>query len=326
MKSLTFALLMLLTVPMSQSARADVLPLSVANGKVLAGNTPANLAGVSLFWSNTGWGGEKFYTPDMVKHLKDAWRASVIRIPVGVEAAGGYLADPQANLARTEAVIQAAIESDMYVIVDWHSHEAEKYEAEATDFFRQIASKFGRYPNVIYEIYNEPLGNTEANPKPPPNVHWDETIKPYAERVIRAIRAVDQYNLIVVGTPTWSQDVDVASRAPIAASNIAYALHFYADSHGEAQRERAKAAVGNGLPLFVTEWGSVNATGDGQVNREQTEAWMRFLRSNDISHVNWAINDKAEGASAYLPDSMTLTPSGELAKGIVESWSRKNRD
>ena len=315
MKSLTFALLMLLTVPMSQSAHADVLPLSVANGKVLAGNTPANLAGVSLFWSNTGWGGEKFYTPDMVKHLKDAWRASVIRIPMGVEAAGGYLADPQANLARTEAVIQAAIQADMYVIVDWHSHEAEKYEAEATDFFRQIASKYGHYPHVIYEIYNEPLA-----------VSWDETIKPYAERVIQAIRSVDQDNLIVVGTPNWSQDVDVASRAPLAAANVAYALHFYAATHGEPQREKAKAAVGNGLPLFVTEWGSVNATGDGQVNREQTEAWMRFLRSNDISHVSWAINDKAEGASAYLPESMTLTPSGELAKGIIESWSARKRD
>jgi len=315
MKSLTFALLMLLAVPMSQSARADVLPLSVANGKVLAGNTPANLAGVSLFWSNTGWGGEKFYTPDMVKHLKDVWRASVIRIPVGVEAAGGYLADPQANLARTEAVIQAAIEADMYVIVDWHSHEAEKYEAEATDFFRQIASKYGHYPHVIYEIYNEPLA-----------VSWDKTIKPYAERVIQAIRSVDQDNLIVVGTPNWSQDVDVASRAPLAAANVAYALHFYAATHGEPQREKARAAVGNGLPLFVTEWGAVNATGDGQVNREQTEAWMRFLRSNDISHVNWAINDKAEGASAYLPESMTLSPSGELAKGIVESWSARKRD
>ena len=315
MKSLTFALLMLLAAPISQSARADVLALSVANGKVLAANTPARLAGVSLFWSNTGWGGEKFYTRDMVKHLKDEWRASVIRMPIGVELAGGYLEDPQANLARADAVIQAAIELDLYVIVDWHSHEAELHEDVATDFFRQIASKYGHYPHVIYEIYNEPL-----------QVSWDETIKPYAERVIQAIRTIDQDNLIVVGTPTWSQDVDVASRAPITATNVAYALHFYAGTHGESQREKARVALGNGLPLFVTEWGSVNANGDGQVNREQTEAWMRFLRSNDISHVNWAINDKAEGASAYLPESMTLTPSGELAKGIVESWSRKSRD
>ena len=315
MKSLTFTLLMLLAVPISESARAEVLPLSVADGKVLAGSTPANLAGVSLFWSNTGWGGDKFYTRDMVKYLKDEWRASVIRIPVGAELAGGYLEDPQANMARADAVIQAAIEMDMYVIVDWHSHEAELHEAEAVAFFGQIASKYGHYPHVIYEIYNEPL-----------QVSWDETIKPYAERVIQAIRLADQDNLIVVGTPRWSQDVDVASRTPIAATNSAYALHFYAATHGEPQREKARVALANKLPLFVTEWGSVNADGDGQLNREQTEAWMRFLRSNDISHVSWAINDKAEGASAYFPESMTLTPSGELAKGIVESWSRKNQD
>lgn len=286
-----------------------MLPLSVADGKVLAGNAPANLAGVSLFWSNTGWGGEKFYTRDMVRHLKDEWRASAIRIPIGVEAGGGYLEDPQANMARAEAVIQAAIEMDMYVIVDWHSHEAERYEAQAVAFFTQIASRYGHHPHLIYEIYNEPL-----------QVSWDETIKPYAERVIQAIRSEDQDNLIVVGTPAWSQDVDVASHAPIDATNIAYALHFYAGTHGQAQREKARVALRNKLPLFVTEWGSVNATGDGQVNREQTEAWLRFLRSNDISHVSWAINDKAEGASAYFPDSMILTPSGGLAKAIVESW------
>ncbi|QEI06711.1 glycoside hydrolase family 5 protein [Pigmentiphaga aceris] len=315
MKSLAFALLLLAAAPMSGPAYADVRPLSVANGKVLAGNAPANLAGVSLFWSNTGWGGEKFYTREIVKHLKDEWRASVIRIPVGVEQAGGYLDDPVGNLARTEAVIQAAIEQDMYVIVDWHSHEAELHEVEAADFFRQIASKYGQYRHVIYEIYNEPL-----------QVSWDNTIKPYAERMIQVIRAEDKDNLIVVGTPGWSQDVDVASRAPINANNVAYALHFYADTHGEQQRDKAKVALQNKLPLFVTEWGSVNAHGDGQVNREQTEAWMRFLRSNDISHVSWAINDKAEGASAYLPNSMTLTPSGSLAKSIVESWDKKSRD
>ena len=321
MKSLTFAMPMLLAATISESARADVLQLSVADGKVMAGNVPANLAGVSLFWSNTGWGGDKFYTRDMVKHLKDEWRASVIRIPVGVEASGGYLEDQHANMARAETVIQAAINLYMYVIVDWHSHEAELYEEAAVAFFRRIASKYGRYPNVIYEIYNEPEGNTKDKPKPPPNVHWDETIKPYAERVIQAIRSVDQNNLIVVGTPRWSQDVDVASRAPIAGTNIAYALHFYADSHGEPQQNKARDALANKLPLFVTEWGSVSSNGDGQVNREQTEAWMRFLRSNDISHVSWAINDKAEGASAYFPD-MTLTPSGKLAKEIVESWSK----
>ena len=103
-------------------------------------------------------------------------------------------------------------------------------------------------------------------------------------------------------------------------------LHFYAGTHGEPQREKARVALENKLPLFVTEWGSVNANGDGQVNREQTEAWMRFLRSNDISHVSWAINDKAEGASAYVPESMLLTPSGELAKGIVGSWWKTSRD
>lgn len=313
MKTLAVALLLTMVAAAPGTARADVAPLSVANGQVVAGKAPANLAGVSLFWSNTGWGGEKFYTRDVVRAMKKDWRASVIRIPVGVEQSGGYLDDPAGNLERVDTVIQAAIAQDLYVVVDWHSHEAEKHEAAAVEFFGRIAKKYGHHRHVVYEIYNEPL-----------QVSWEAVIKPYAERVIAVIRAQDKDNLIVVGTPTWSQDVDVAARAPIAGRNIAYALHFYAGTHGAPLRDKAKVALDNKLPLFVTEWGSVNADGTGAVNREETAAWMQFLQDNRISHINWAINDKDESASAFLPGTMTLSPSGELARSIISAWPKKN--
>ncbi|MBQ4796798.1 cellulase family glycosylhydrolase, partial [Pectobacterium versatile] len=109
----------------------------------------------------------------------------------------------------------------MYVIIDWHSHSAENNRSEAIRFFQDMARKYGNKPNVIYEIYNEPL-----------QVSWSNTIKPYAEAVISAIRAIDPDNLIIVGTPSWSQNVDEASRDPINGKNIAYTLHFYAGTHG----------------------------------------------------------------------------------------------
>jgi endoglucanase len=298
-------------------ACAQVTPLSVRGNQVLAGGQPAKLAGSSFFWSNTGWGGERFYNASVVTWLKRDWNATLVRAAMGVEARGGYLHDRGANLARVKAVVDAAIAHDLYVIIDWHSHRAENHRDEAIAFFQDMARTYGHRPHVIYEIYNEPL-----------QVSWSGTIKPYAEAVIGAIREIDPDNLIVVGTPNWSQDVDVAASDPIRGVNIAYALHFYAGTHGQFLRDKAQLALDRGAALFVTEWGAVNADGDGPVATGETQAWMRFLEARGISHANWAVNDKAESASALVAGASAsggwqtgqLTESGTLAKQIISGW------
>jgi hypothetical protein len=298
-------------------ARSDVAPLTVQGNRILAGGQPASLAGNSLFWSNTGWGGEKFYNARVVSWLKKDWKSSLVRAAMGVDAPGGYLHDRDGNLARIKAVVDAAIANDLYVIIDWHSHRAESQRGEAIGFFEDMARTYGTNHHVIYEIYNEPL-----------QVSWSRTVKPYAEAVIGAIRAIDPDNLIVVGTPTWSQDVDVAAADPIGASNIAYALHFYAGTHGQALRDKAQKALDRGSALFVTEWGAVNSNGDGAVATKQTNKWMSFLQANAISHANWATNDKAEGASALVPGASRdggwpmdqLTESGRFARQLINAW------
>jgi endoglucanase len=299
-------------------ALADVAPLSVRGNQILAAGQPASFAGNSLFWSNTGWGGEKYYNANVVRWLKTDWKSSIVRAAMGVDDPGGYLQDRAGNLARVRAVVDAAIANDMYVIIDWHSHHAENYRNDAIAFFQDMARTYGTRNHVIYEIYNEPL-----------QISWGGTIKPYAQAVVNAIRAIDPDNLIVVGTPTWSQDVDVAAADPVSGSNIAYTLHFYAGTHGQFLRDKAQTALNRGAALFVTEWGSVNANGDGAVATAETNNWMNFLKARGISHANWATNDKAEGASALVPGASTsgnwpanqLTASGTLAKQIISGWS-----
>lgn len=301
-------------------ALADVAPLSVQGNKILAGGQPASFSGMSMFWSNTGWGGEKFYNAQAVSWIKTDWNAKLVRAAMGVEDAGGYLTDP-ANKTRVMAVVDAAIANDMYVIIDWHSHNAHQYKTQSIAFFKEMATKYGNKNHVIYEIYNEPL-----------QVSWSSVIKPYAQDVIAAIRAIDPDNLIIVGTPTWSQDVDVASRDPIAGTNIAYTLHFYAGTHGQSLRDKATTALNNGIALFVTEWGSVNADGNGGVANSETNAWVSFMKANNISNANWSLNDKAEGASALVPGASPngswatsqLTASGALAKSITLGWPSYN--
>ena len=280
---------------------------------------PVSLAGNSLFWSNAGDVAD-YYNSTTVNHLADDWNSSIVRAAMGVketwDGGTGYIDNPQQQEAKIRKVIDAAIAKGIYVIVDWHSHEAERYQSEAVSFFRKMARLYGNRPNIIYEIYNEPI-----------NQSWSE-IKTYAQAVTAAIRSEDPDNLIIVGTPFYSQRVDVASNNPLSDNNTAYTLHFYAGTHRQELRDKATQAMNNGIALFVTEWGSVSASGDGAIAEAETQRWMDFLREKNISHANWTVADKAESSCIVQPGkgvsgltSNQLTPSGRLVKGIIQNWS-----
>ncbi len=322
------------------SANAAVAPLSVSGNKVLIGGQEGSLAGNSFFWSNTGYGCENLYTAGAVASLKSVFKSTLVRAAMGIDeqttgaAYGGYVYNngqfAAENKARVKTVVDAAIANDVYVIIDWHAHNAERFQAQSIAFFEEMARTYGSQNNVIYEIYNEPLV-----------VSWSGVVKPYAIEVIKAIRAIDPDNLIIVGTPTWSQDVDVAMRDPITGyANIAYTLHFYAafEPHQQKLRLKAQEALDgadgkSGIALFVTEWGSVLNTGDGAVDSYQTDLWMDFLKANKISHANWSVCTKNEGASLLKagasltggwPDSV-LTDSGKKVKSIISNWPAVNQ-
>lgn len=293
--------------------------LQVAGNRIVgAHGRPVSLAGVSFGWSQ--WEAARFYNAGTVNWLRQDWNASVVRAALGVHREpGSYLQKPAANLARVTAVVDAAIAADLYVIIDWHDHHAEDHTDLAAAFFADMAKRYGHRPNVIYEIYNEPL-----------IISWADKIKPYAEKVIAAIRAHDPDNLIVVGTSAWSQRVDVAAADPIKDPNVAYTLHFYAGTHKADLRAKAEKALALGAALFVTEWGTCNADGKGPVDEASVREWMDFMRRHELSHCNWGVYDKRETASIIRPRAPArggwkdtdLTPSGHLAREIVRGWSR----
>jgi endoglucanase len=254
---------------------------------------PAQLRGMSLFWSM--WM-DKYWNPEAVAWLAEDWHADVLRAAMGVDEAGGYLKpadwlpDSKAfNMNLMETVVNASLDLGLYVIVDWHSHHAQLFEEEAKDFFSEMAQRYGHHPNVIFELFNEPT-----------NLNWSTEVKPYHEAVLGSIRKHSD-NLVILGTPTWSQDVDVACEDPVDDENVAYTLHFYAASHSGPLRQKAQAALDNGCALFVTEWGTCRATGNGTVDFDETQRWLDWMDERAISSANWAVSDKPESCSALQP-------------------------
>lgn len=278
-----------------------------------------SLAGPSFFWSNTGWGQNRFYTKGAVDTFAKDWNAGIIRVAMGAQGNGNYLEDEAGNIDRVVTVVNAAIKNGLYVIIDWHSHQAEQDVEEAKLFFTAIAKAYGHTPNVIYEIYNEPLDRTD----------WSTVVKPYAEDLIQTIRAVDPDNLIIVGTQSWDQDVDKAADDPITGQdNILYALHFYAATHKGELRKKADYAIGKGLPLILSEWGTVTYSGDGKLDKKSTRAWMKYAKKHGLTHLNWSVSDKDESASLFKPGASSdggwttddLTPSGKVVREIIRDW------
>lgn len=244
-----------------------------------AGNR-VQLRGVSSMWLN--WETQPYAENlSALLWMRDNWNLQVIRAAMGVEPSGAYLSDPNKARSQVETIIKNAVTAGVYVIVDYHAHEAANNTQAAVSFFADLASRYGNLPNVIWEDFNEPL-----------QVSWTGVLKPYHQAVVNAIRAVDPDNIVVLGTPTWSQDVDVAAQSPVSGTNLMYTLHFYSCTHTQFLRDKANTALRAGLPLFVTEWGASNADGglDGQACLGEAQTWIDWMKTNGISWTAWKLD------------------------------------
>ena len=234
--------------------------------------------------------------------LRDQWGVEVIRLAMYTAEYNGYCTGSAQNQKDLRNLIDKAVRYcdnlGLYVIIDWHilsDSDPNTYKKQSKSFFKTMAKKYARHTNVIYEICNEPNGSTS----------WNQ-IKSYAKTIIQTIRSQDKHAVIIVGTPTWSQDVDTAAAAPIKGSNLMYAFHYYASTHTEDYRKKLQAAVDAGLPIFVSEFGICEASGSGTVSKTEANRWMKLLDKNKISCIAWNLSNKDE-ASALIRSSCTKT-------------------
>ena len=284
-------------------------------GEKTGTSTPVQVKGPSLYWSTSF--GAAFYTEEAVNWFVRDMNIGVIRAAMAIKywdtngqspismsdgnqaytTDFGYLSSGANNKSKQKAmietVIQAAIDNDIYVIVDWHSHRAHTETSDAVSFFKEMATKYKDTPNIIWEIYNEPIVSTSE-------------VNSYASTVISAIRNTGNSNLIVVGSRKYSSYPYEQSRST-SGTNIAYTLHFYAGSHGIGGSDNdASQAVSKNVPVFVTEWGTTNYDGDGAPDEGSTSTWTSWMDQNKISSCNWFAGSDAQ-QSAMFPSGVSVS-------------------
>lgn len=311
--------------------------LQTSGGKIIGekNKEEAMLRGVSLFWSDAT--GQPYYDKTVISWAVDNLKIDVFRFAMGItyyDSDGGtknklsdgysYSSAPGSLMTILDKMVEAAIENDVYIIVDWHSHRADSEQALASEFFKYAAQKYANVPNVIFEIFNEPV-----------HQGWG-TVQGYANAVVPGIRAASQ-NLILVGTPSWSQ---MTQYGGVNGTNVGYVLHFYAGTHSADQYgKRATQAKASGNAVFITEWGTVNADGAGSANNGATQEWITLMESNKISNCNWSLRqvggneDGKQETSAIFAgddeltsrkalDAATFSASGKIVADYLKKYAR----
>lgn len=304
------------TTPVSQHGQ-----LSVKNGQLVDKSGKGyQLRGMSthgLTWF------PEFVNESAFKTLRDDWNTNVVRLAMYVDEWGNgqcYMGNKSGSLELLEKGVDICIKLDMYVIIDWHvlnPGDPSKYTNEAKSFFEKVSKRYAKYPNVIYEICNEPNGGAS----------WSGNIKPYAEKIIPVIRKNAPNSVIIVGTPTWSQEIDKPLSDPLSYKNVMYAFHFYAATHA-GLRSNVENCVAQGLPVFVSEFGTCDASGGGANDFNETQKWLSYFDKQGISYCNWSICNKDETCSVLRPGTSAngnwsesnLTENGKW----MRNWFRKH--
>ena len=232
-----------------------------------------------------------FVNDSLFGQVSGDWNCNLVRLAMYASVYTGGEKDE--CYALMQKGIEAAVAADQYVIIDWHILEKGDPNSElpaALDFFERISTEYADCPNLIFEICNEPNGETD----------WAD-IRNYADQVIPVIRSIIPESVILVGTPEFDRNLGDALLRPLAYDNVMYVLHFYTASHDEGLRGELSSALEAGLPVFISECGLTESDGDGRIDFGSAADWFQYLNDKKISYAVWSLSDKDESSAFFKP-------------------------
>jgi endoglucanase len=256
--------------------------------------------------------------------LAKDWRADILRISMYIQE-GGYQSNPTKFTNLVNRIIDDVTDRGMYALVDWHMlspGDPHHNLSRAKKFFTDIAKRHKNKKNILYEVANEPSG-----------VSWSR-IRSYHREIIPVIRAQDSDAVILLGTRGWSSlgvseggsEQEVINNQ-VGFPNVMYTFHFYAASHG-SEYLNALSRAANKIPMFVTEFGTQEYTGDGGNNFNRSQDYINLMASKKISWTNWNYSDDERSGAAFKPGTCPggsfsgtsrLKPAGSWIRGKIRS-------
>lgn len=274
----------------------------------------------------------QYVNKEMMQQTRDDWGCNVFRLAMYTAEYNGYLTVDDANRQTLKGLIEQAVadaeDLGMYIIIDWHTLSDNNpliNVEEARAFFAELSAKYSDKTHIIYEICNEPNGDTS----------WED-VKAYAVQVIPVIRQ-NTDAVILVGTPNWCQRPDLAAADPLDGSNqsgdasgtfdnIMYTLHFYAATHKDDLRQTLQNALDAKLPVFVSEFGICDASGNGAIDEAEADKWLALMNENGVSYTMWNLSNKEE-SSAMIRSDCSKT-SGLAAEELSQAgvWFAERND
>ena len=288
----------------------------------------------------------------------NSWKANTVRIPLNEASWLGYSCtdtsgvvhnpDPGSNYkSAVQTQVQQATAAGLYVILDLHwtapGTACPMLQSQMADsdhsiaFWTSIANTFKSYPNVLFELFNEPFlnfdfsgdpwaymmkgtgGSFSGYPATSGSGNWQDVKKPWTiasyQAMLNAVRATGATNVVLVGTMQYSQDLSgwlanvpvdplkqmAAAWHPYPTYGTTWGTPAYAQPNYAPQIfTEVQQILAAGYPVIATETGDHNTA--GTVGAPLVSNVTSWADAYGVSVIGWAWNTWGDPDNVLIKD------------------------
>lgn len=261
-------------------------------------------------------------TRDEVLRVTESLGANILRVPFNQDWAlrgrGEFTSEDY--MTALDEVIGWAVEGGAYTLLDLQWLDADTVrggprqfvaplpDAGSINVWSKLAMRYHGCPSVLFDLFNEPHDRLPEDPLPLRHpdgsayrLPWRRKVyarnwRPWALRLIDAIRLVHPMSLIFVSGVNWGYDL---RGMKLDRANLVYSAHVYPDKHPDWDTAFGRFAETS--PVFIGELGG----------EEKDLGWgkelMAYLDEKGLGWAAWSWRDWP-----HLQREGTLTAFGDL--------------
>ena len=234
------------------------------------------------------------------------WGANVVRLPLSENF--WLFGQPSVNCSANQyrALIQQTVQNltnlNLNVILDlaWTNADEQAFgsgtqlampDADSVTFWQQVATIYSSFPNVLFEVFNEPhiynwacwVNGCQISG----DVGTNNQTYSYAgigmQKLVDTVRSVGASNLVIVGGLDWGYNLAQLATYHLRGTNIVYDTHPY-DYSGKLPTnwDTDFGTISKSFPLISAE------SGEYDCGTSYMSQLIRYFDAHNISWVGWA--------------------------------------